>query len=126
MAASIFKLAHPDLVKQSIIDLGEPLPTRSADRSFVDDVPLLPSDQQLSTVDLSEYRHLLHGWLDSVVTQTLWSLVDHSELTLPLVRQLTAHIGLATRLSCVVYYYCHCLSKAVATAAVGNESFSGT
>ncbi|KAF6768196.1 hypothetical protein AHF37_07414 [Paragonimus kellicotti] len=124
MAASIFKLAHPDLVKQSIIDLGEPLPTRSADRSSADDAQLFPSDQQLSTINLSEYRHLLHGWLDSVVTHTLWSLVDHSELTLPLVRQLTAHIGLATRLSCAVYYYYHCLSKAAATAAVGNESFS--
>ncbi|CAL8092938.1 unnamed protein product [Calicophoron daubneyi] len=107
MASSILSLAPLELVKQSIVDLGEILPTKP---ELGDQVQIVTSSPSFSghvedDSDLLECQHWLQSWLNSVVVQTLCKLLNCSKSALEQVRKVIPLIGFPTRLACVIQYY---------------------
>lgn len=122
MAASIAKLAPPDLVKQAIIDLsergklGSSTQTSTADPdaqptsdSKIHARPLSPlsvTNGSVSTGDLVECRQWLQRWLDAIVVQTIPKFLRIPGLSLNRIQELVPSLGFSTRLACAIHYHC--------------------
>ncbi|TPP60468.1 Short spindle protein 4 [Fasciola gigantica] len=129
MAASIAKLAPPDLVKQTIIGLSEREisgslaqisttdPQQSDEQPSADSktltCPRSPSsltNGSISTGDLLECRQWLQRWLDAVVAQTLPKVLSPSHSSPDRIQELIPTLGFSTRLACAIRHYSPSLS----------------